>query len=200
MHSQNQLHVAKTTQWELFNFCGILLPALSCGHSHSFLTYFHQNLSNIDFKSVFLFPFGFVYIDVYTPFAGVRWLPRSLRYNFRVWSRFGCYCTIYWRSLHLLLDIKLVLLVDLLVDLSSVHYWTSEQHRQPMSAGTVYATFVLDMAHNRKQCTVKPRFTVPRFTGSLDLPGLIAMPRKQSLCVNQCKIYPDIPCFSMYRT
>ena len=47
--------------------------------------------------------------------------------------------------------------------------------------------------------TVKPRFTVPRFTGSLDLPGLNSNPRKQALYVNQCKVYPDIPCFSIYR-
>ena len=47
--------------------------------------------------------------------------------------------------------------------------------------------------------TVKHRFTVPRFTGSLDLPRLNSIPRKQALCVNQCKMYPDIPCFSIYR-
>ena len=47
--------------------------------------------------------------------------------------------------------------------------------------------------------TVKPRFTVPRFTGSLNLPGLNSLPRKQALCVNQCKLHPDLPCPSNYR-
>ena len=32
--------------------------------------------------------------------------------------------------------------------------------------------------------TVKPWFTVPRFTGSPDLPGPNSFPRKQALCVN----------------
>ena len=42
-------------------------------------------------------------------------------------------------------------------------------------------------------CTVKPRFTVLRFTGSLDLQGLNYHLRKQALHVNQCKLYPDLP-------
>ena len=49
------------------------------------------------------------------------------------------------------------------------------------------------------ESTVKPRFTAPRFTGSLDLPGLNSIPLKLALCVDQCKMYPDIPCFSIYR-
>ena len=32
--------------------------------------------------------------------------------------------------------------------------------------------------------TVKPRFTLPRFIGSFDLPGLNSIPQKQALCVN----------------
>ena len=40
---------------------------------------------------------------------------------------------------------------------------------------------------------------VPPFTGSLDLPGLNSIPQKQALCVNQCMIYPDIPCFSTHQ-
>ena len=51
----------------------------------------------------------------------------------------------------------------------------------------------------RQHFTAKPPFNVPRFTGSLDLPGLNSIPRKQALCVNQCQMYPDIPCFSIYR-
>ena len=47
--------------------------------------------------------------------------------------------------------------------------------------------------------TVKPRFTVARFTGSFNLPGLNSIPRKQAICVNQCKMRPDLPCFSIYR-
>ena len=42
-------------------------------------------------------------------------------------------------------------------------------------------------------CTLKPRFTVLRFTGSLDLQGLNYHLRKQALHVNQCKLYPDLP-------
>ena len=34
---------------------------------------------------------------------------------------------------------------------------------------------------------------VPQYT------GLQFYPPKQALCVNQCKLYPDLPCFSNYR-
>ena len=51
----------------------------------------------------------------------------------------------------------------------------------------------------QKCITVKPRFTMPRFTGSLDLLGINSIPLKQASCVNHCKMYPDIPCFSIYR-
>ena len=40
---------------------------------------------------------------------------------------------------------------------------------------------------------VKPRFTVPQFTGSLDLSGLNSIPWKYALFLNQCKMYPDLP-------
>ena len=40
-------------------------------------------------------------------------------------------------------------------------------------------------------CTLINR--VPQYT------GLQFYPPKQALCVNQCKLYPDLPCFSNYR-
>ena len=47
--------------------------------------------------------------------------------------------------------------------------------------------------------TVIPPFTVPRFTRSLNLLGLNSIPRKEALCVNQCKITPNLLCLSIYR-
>ena len=47
-----------------------------------------------------------------------------------------------------------------------------------------------------KLTTVKPRFTMPRFTGSLDLPGFNPHPQKHALRVNQFKMYPNLPCYA----
>ena len=38
----------------------------------------------------------------------------------------------------------------------------------------------------------------PRLTGCLDLTGLNSIPQKKALGANQCKMYPNLPCFSMY--
>ena len=37
--------------------------------------------------------------------------------------------------------------------------------------------------------TVRSRFTVHRFTGSLNLPGLNFIPRKRALCVEHCRLH-----------
>ena len=72
-------------------------------------------------------------------------------------------------------------------------YWTKQNFRQRLQIKWIARVDILDLS------TVKPRFTVPRFTGSLDLPGLNSIPRKQAFCVNQCKMHPNIPRFSIYR-
>ena len=45
--------------------------------------------------------------------------------------------------------------------------------------------------------TVKPRFTVPWYTWSFDLPGLNFFPTKPTLYVNRSKLYLDLPCPSI---
>lgn len=61
-----------------------------------------------------------------------------------------------------------------------------------------YFKSILRSNGSRKPYTVTPRFTVPRFNGYLDLLGLNLLPRKQALRVNQCKLYPDLPCSLIY--
>ena len=51
-------------------------------------------------------------------------------------------------------------------------YWTKQNFRQRLQIKWIARVDILDLS------TVKPRFTVPRFTGSLDLPGPNSIPRK----------------------
>ena len=121
---------------------------------------------------------------------------RHIMIKLNKWFTPSPYRTLLQKPCFISQEFNPTVIIILVIFVAKCDMWNGGWHKCSVNLWDILAS---QNSYNMDITTVKPRFTVPRFTGSLDLPGLNSNPRKQALYVNQCKVYPDIPCFSIYR-